>query len=182
MTNDGNAPAGGLLYIITGDGKGKSSSAFGMVLRTLGWGGRAAVLQFCKNDRETGERRFFRELESDRLIFESCGGGLSWEKADHAVLAQAGWRRATEFLAGTDPACRVDLLVLDELNVALHFHWLDTAAVVAALSARRPGLHVVVTGRWAPAPLLAISDLVSEIVNRKHPFEHGVSAVKGLDW
>ncbi len=172
----------GLLYTITGDGKGKTSSALGMVIRTLGWGGRAAVLQFVKDKRETGEKHFFHDLACEQLIFEQCGGGLSWTQADHAGLAQAGWLRAELFLRGDDPEHTVDLLVLDELNVALDFHWLDLTAVAAALANRRAGLNVVVTGRHAPEPIIAISDLVSEVVNIKHPFERGIPARQGLDW
>lgn len=167
----------GLLLNLTGDGKGKSSSAFGIALRALGWEWSVAILQFIKSDRPTGERNFFQKHFSE-MIFESRGLGLTKLPGDHAAAAQNGWRRALELLQNFEG----ELLVLDELNVAIHHGFLDPAEVAAALAGRREGLNVIVTGRNAAPEVLAVSDLVSEVQEVKHPYQHGDPARKGLDY
>ena len=168
----------GLLYLFTGDGKGKTSAALGTVLRALGWGWRVAVLQFMKSaERETGELRFIRE-RCPEVLWECCGLGLTSRPGDHAGLARAGWAKAARLLREFPG----ELLVLDELCNALHHGFLETAEVVAALQARRPGLNVVVTGRDAPPELVAAADLVSEIAEIKHPYRRGIPARQGLDY
>ncbi len=168
----------GLLLTITGNGKGKTTSALGNVVRALGWGWQVGVLQFVKDERETGERRFFRELRHPGLSFLQVGRGMSWQPGDHAAAARHGWELALDALYSG----RFDLVVLDELNIALHYHWLETAAVVAALRERPAWLHVIVTGRHAPPELLEISDLVSEIREIRHPFQQGIAAQAGIDY
>ena len=167
----------GLLYNFTGNGKGKTSAAFGMVLRALGWGWKVAVLQFMKGERETGERLFFQKYFPE-IYFAGCGLGRTCRTGDHAGAAREGWKIASDLLKNFDG----ELVVLDELNVALTHQYLDIRAVTEALRNRRPGLHVVVTGRNSPPELRAVSDLVSDIAEEKHPFKQGIPARKGLDY
>ncbi len=167
-----------MLINVTGNGKGKSTSAFGTVIRALGWGWRVALLQFIKGKLETGEVRFFRSLKQENFMFEQLGTGLSWQPGNHKELAQAGWLRAKELLQAPE----LQLLVLDELNIALHLKYLDIDEVVEAIRNRRDGLHVMITGRYANEKLLKISDLVSEIQAIKHPFEKGEPAIPGIDY
>ena len=167
----------GLLYNFTGNGKGKTSAALGVVLRALGRGWKVAVLQFMKGDRETGERLFFRQYFPE-IFFEGCGLGRTCKPGDHAGLAREGWKTAAEMLKNFDG----ELLVLDELNVALSHNYLDLDEVIAALQNRRPELNVIVTGRNSPPELREISDLVSDIAPEKHPYQQGIPARKGLDY
>ena len=167
----------GLLYNFTGNGKGKTSAALGVALRALGRGWKIAVLQFMKSDRETGERLFFQKHFPD-IFFEGCGLGRTCRAGDHAGYAREGWRTASKMLKEFDG----ELLILDELNVALSHGYLDTAEVIEALQSRRPGLNVIVTGRRSPQELREISDLVSEIAAEKHPYQQGIPARKGLDY
>lgn len=167
----------GLLLNLTGDGKGKSTSAFGTALRALGWGWRVAVIQFMKGERPTGEKNFFTRYFPE-MIFEQYGLGLTTRPGDHRGMAQRGWARTRELLESFDG----ELLILDELNVALHHGFLDPAEVAAVLRARRPTLNLIVTGRHAPPELVEIADLVSEVVEIKHPFHRGIPARKGVDY
>jgi len=172
-----NDKEAGLLLNITGNGKGKTTSALGMVVRALGWGWKVAVWQFIKGPRETGEREYFRKYHPD-MLFETCGLGQVFQPLDHATAAQKGWQRAREFLAAFDG----DLLVFDELNVALGKGYLDCGEVLPALLSRPRCLNLVVTGRYAPQALLDASDLVSEIQNVRHPYQQGIPARKGLEF
>ena len=167
----------GLLYNFTGNGKGKTSAALGVVLRALGRGWKVAVLQFMKGDRETGERLFFQK-HFPEIFFEGCGLGRTCKPGDHAGLAREGWKTAAEMLKNFDG----ELLVLDELNVALSHNYLNLDEVIAALQNRRPELNVIVTGRNSPPELREISDLVSDIAAEKHPYQQGIPARKGLDY
>lgn len=167
----------GLIYNFTGDGKGKSSAAFGVIIRALGWHWKVAVLQFIKSKRETGERNFFAEYFPD-IIFESCGLGLTSRAGDHAGFAHAGWERAAQLLQNFDG----ELLVLDELNIALAHGFLDSKVVREALKNRKSSLNVIITGRNSPPEILDVSDLVSEINVIKHPYQNGIMAQKGLDY
>lgn len=168
----------GLLLNITGNGKGKSTSAFGITIRALGWGWKVLVLQFVKGDRETGEKRFFSRLADPGLEFDQLGAGASWEPGDHAALALRGWGRAKKELN----SMHWDLVVLDELNIALHYRWIPLEEVLEILRNRPSGLNVVVTGRYAPQALLDQSDLVSEIQEIRHPYQKGIPAVRGIDY
>ncbi len=167
----------GLLLNFTGDGKGKTSAALGTVLRALGWNWRVAVLQFMKGERQTGERNFFQRYFPE-VLFESRGLGRTIRPGDHEGEARRAWERAAELLQEFDG----ELLVLDELNVALGHGFLEQEEVLMALRQRRKTLNVIVTGRYAPAELLTLSDLVSEIGAVKHPYRQGVAARKGLDY
>ena len=167
----------GLILNITGNGKGKTTGALGIVIRALGWEGSAAVIQFMKSSRETGELQFFRRFFPG-MIFEQYGLGLTSRPGDHAGAARRGWERAKCLLADFEG----ELLVLDELNVALSHGFLDVAEVVSTFRGKRHGLNVVVTGRGAPAELLEISDMVSDIAEIKHQYRRGIPAGKGLDF
>jgi cob(I)alamin adenosyltransferase len=169
----------GLLLNLCGNGKGKSSSAFGMVIRTLGWGGRAAVLQFVKSpDWETGEMLFFRGLASDRIIFESLGLGMDADAAMQREQAQRALRRMSELLKDAD----LDLLVLDELNIAVDQSLISVEQIKMALAERNPALNICITGRYADPEILALCDLISQVQDIEHPCRKGLMARRGLDY
>jgi cob(I)alamin adenosyltransferase len=170
----------GLLIVHTGPGKGKSTAAFGLALRTLGHGGRVGVVQFIKGAWQSGERDALAAF-GDRVEWHTMGEGFTWETQDLArdiAAAERAWGKAQELLADTT----LSLVVLDELNVALRYDYLDLTAVVAALTQRPPGLHVVVTGRNAKPELLAAADLVTEMGAVKHHFAAGVRAQAGIEF
>jgi cob(I)alamin adenosyltransferase len=170
----------GLLIVNTGPGKGKTTAAFGLALRMLGYGRRVGVVQFVKGAWHTGEKDAFAAF-GDKVVWHTMGEGFTWETQDlkrDIAAAQAAWAKALELLA--DP--RISLVVLDELNIALRYDYLDVDAVVAALSARRPGLHVVVTGRNAKPALIEAADLVTEMGAVKHHFSAGVKAQQGIEF
>lgn len=170
----------GLLLVHTGKGKGKTTGAMGLALRMLGTGRPVAIVQFIKGGWETAERRAFACF-GDRVAWHTMGEGFTWETQDRArdvAACRAAWARAMK-LRDT-PA--LGLLVLDELNIALRYGYLETDEVLADLAARPPGLHVVATGRNAPAPLLDAADLVTEFEARKHHFAAGVRAQPGIEF
>ncbi len=170
----------GLLMVHTGPGKGKSTAAFGLVCRAIGHGFRVGVVQFGKGSRETGERTFFARFP-DLVTWKTMGEGFTWDTQDRQrdiAAAERAWAEAQAMLA--DDA--YDLVVLDELNIALRYEQLAVGPVVAVLAARRPGLHVVVTGRNAPAELIEAADLVSEVMAVKHPFRAGVKPQAGIEF
>jgi cob(I)alamin adenosyltransferase len=170
----------GLLIVNTGPGKGKSTAAFGLALRMLGHGRRVGVVQFIKGAWGTGERDAFA-IFGDRVVWHTMGEGFTWETQDlrrDIAAAERGWKKACALLA--DPT--LSLVILDELNIALRYNYLDPARVVATLTARRPDLHVVVTGRNAKPELLAAADLVTEMVQPKHHFAAGVKAQEGIEF
>ncbi len=170
----------GLLMVHTGDGKGKSTAAFGMVARSLGWGYRVGVVQYIKGKWITGERQFFRRFP-DQVRYAVMGEGFTWDVADRErdiAAARAAWAVSLEMIA--DP--ELHLVVLDELNIALRYDYLDVAEVVAGLKGRPADKHVCVTGRNAKPELLAIADLVTEFTAVRHPFEQGFKAQKGVDF
>ena len=168
----------GLLLTITGDGKGKTTSALGTVVRALGRGWKVTILQFVKNESKTGEKLFFEKFPG-KIVMEQVGEGFSWQDKDHTAAAEAGWQKALPWLTG-EKEC--DLLVLDELNIALHYGWLDIKKVLEDLKNRKEDLNVIVTGRNAPEELCSCSDLVSEIRNIKHPFDSGIPGREGIDF
>jgi cob(I)alamin adenosyltransferase len=168
----------GLLLVLTGNGKGKSSSAFGMLARALGHGMKAGVAQFIKGRTDTGEEAFFRKQAG--VEWHVLGEGFTWDTQDLArdiATARRGWEVAKTMLK--DPG--LGLVVLDELTYLLKYGWLDTAEVLADIAARPPGQHVVVTGRAAPQSLLDAADTVSEIADVKHAWRAGVKAQAGID-
>ncbi|CAM5772508.1 cob(I)yrinic acid a,c-diamide adenosyltransferase [Labrys miyagiensis] len=170
----------GLLIVNTGAGKGKSTAAFGLIMRALGHGWRIGVVQFIKGAWSTGERKALERFE-DLVTWKSMGEGFTWETQDRARdVAAAGraWEAAKEMLA--DPGMR--LVVLDEINIALRYDYLDLAEVVATLKGRRPDLHVIVTGRNAKPELIEAADLVTEMTLVKHHFAAGVKAQEGIEF
>jgi cob(I)alamin adenosyltransferase len=170
----------GLLMVHTGDGKGKSTAAFGMVARALGWGYKVGVVQYIKGKWITGERQFFARFP-DQLTWRVMGEGFTWETQDRArdvAAAEAAWRISLKMIH--DP--ELHLVLLDELNIALRYDYLDVREVAAALRARPPEKHVCVTGRNAKPELLEIADLVTEMSLVKHPFEQGFKAQRGIDF
>lgn len=170
----------GLLMVHTGDGKGKSTAAFGTMARALGWGYRVGVVQYIKGKWVTGERQFFAKFP-DQIRYAVMGEGFTWDVADRErdiAAAQAAWAVSLEMIA--DPS--LHLVVLDELNIALRYDYLDVAEVVRGLLARPADKHVCVTGRNAKPELLAIADLITEFVAVRHPFEQGFKAQRGLDF
>jgi cob(I)alamin adenosyltransferase len=170
----------GLLVVHTGSGKGKSTAAFGLLLRALGHGFPCGVVQFVKGGRETGERRAFERF-SDLLSWHTMGEGFTWETQDRdrdIKAAEAAWSRARELMARPD----LKLLVLDELNIVLRYDYLPLAEVLAVLTARRPDLHIVVTGRNAKPEMVEAADLVTEMSLVKHPFAAGVRAQPGIEF
>ncbi|MBA3032080.1 MAG: cob(I)yrinic acid a,c-diamide adenosyltransferase [Gammaproteobacteria bacterium] len=171
--------ARGIFLIHTGNGKGKSSAAFGLLARALGHGMTAAVIQFVKSRSDTGEEAFFRRQPG--VSWHVMGAGFTWETQDaarDAAAAQAAWAVARQALA--DPA--VDLVVLDEFTYALKYRWLEIDAVLAAIAARPPMQHLVVTGRAAPPELIETADTVTEMALVKHAFQAGVQAMPGIEW
>jgi cob(I)alamin adenosyltransferase len=170
----------GLLMVHTGPGKGKSTAAFGLMLRMLGHGRKVGLVQFVKGSWSTGEQfalERFGELVDHRVM----GEGFTWETQDRArdvAAARKAWDEAVAMMA--DPAYA--LVVLDELNIVLRYGYLDAGEVVAGLQARRADLHVVVTGRNAPAALVEAADLVTEMKPVKHHFDAGVKAQAGVEF
>jgi cob(I)alamin adenosyltransferase len=170
----------GLLMVHTGDGKGKSTAAFGMIARALGWGYRVGVVQYIKGNWITGERQFFRKFP-DQVRYEVMGEGFTWDVADRerdVAAAEKAWAVSREMIADPD----LHLVVLDELNIALRYDYLDVNEVAATLAARPVAKHVCVTGRNAKPEILAIADLVTEFVQVRHPFEQGFKAQRGVDF
>lgn len=170
----------GLLIVHTGKGKGKSTAAWGLMLRAIGRGFRIGVVQFGKGAWETGERKAI-ETFGDQVSWHTLGEGFTWETQDRArdvAAAERAWAKAKDLMA--DPSIR--LLVLDELNIALRYDHLDIADVVATLAGRRPDLHVVVTGRNAKPELIESADLVTEMNLVKHHFAAGVKAQEGIEY
>jgi cob(I)alamin adenosyltransferase len=170
----------GLLIVHSGDGKGKSTAAFGMAVRALGWGQRVGIVQFIKGKWATGERRFFERFP-DQVAFKVMGEGFTWDTQDRArdiAAAEAAWAASKVMIA--DPA--LHLVILDELNIALRYEYLAIAEVVATLSGRPAEKHVCVTGRNARPELIAIADTVTEMTLVRHAFERDIKAQRGIDF
>ena len=170
----------GLLIVHTGPGKGKSTAAFGLALRMLGRGHRVGVVQFIKGAWHSAERDALARF-GDQLVWHTMGEGFTWETQDRArdvAAAERAFAKARELM--DDPGLK--LVILDELNIALRYEYLDLAMVLAALTGRRPDLHVVVTGRNAKPELVATADLVTEMTLVKHHFAAGVKAQAGIEY
>ena len=170
----------GLLIVHTGSGKGKSTAAFGLALRMLGRGHRVGVVQFIKGAWHTAERDALAAFGA-QVSWHTMGEGFTWETQDlkrDIAAAERAWAKSLELMA--DPS--FGLVILDELNIALRYEYLDLQAIVAALRARRAGLHVVVTGRNAKPDLIAAADLVTEMTLVKHHFAAGVRAQPGIEF
>ncbi len=172
----------GLVIVHTGPGKGKSSSGFGMILRCIAHGMPSAVVQFIKGAWQTGERTLIEENFSDLCQFYAMGEGFTWETQDKSrdiAAAQAGWEKAKELIR--NPENR--MVLLDEINIAIRYEYLDIDEIVAFLSTEKPEMtHVVLTGRNANEKLIEIADLVTEMAVVKHPFRAGIKAQKGVEF
>lgn len=172
----------GLIIVHTGAGKGKSSSGFGMIMRCVAHAMPCAVVQFIKGAWDTGERRLMERHFVELCQFHAMGEGFTWETQDRArdiAAARAGWEKAKALIR--DPAIR--MVLLDEINIALRYDYLDIAEVVSFLTTEKPPLtHVVLTGRNAKDELIAIADLVTEMTLIKHPFRSGIKAQPGVEF
>lgn len=175
-----NAPnACGLLLVLTGNGKGKSSSAFGMLARAMGHGMQCGVVQFIKGRHSTGEELFFRRFP-EQVRYHVMGEGFTWETQDRQrdiAAAEAAWEVSLQMLQ--DPA--IHFVVLDELNIALKHDYLDLDRVLSDLQARPPMQHVIVTGRGAKPEMIELGDTVTEMGMLKHAFQSGIGAQKGVE-
>ncbi|KUM53747.1 cob(I)yrinic acid a,c-diamide adenosyltransferase [Rheinheimera sp. EpRS3] len=168
----------GLLLVITGNGKGKSTSGFGTVARAVGHGFTAAVVQFIKGSWDCGERNL---LQQHGVQFAVMATGFTWDTQDKAAdiaAAEQVWQQAEQFLA--DPA--IDVVLLDELTYMLSYHYLPLERIEQALLQRPATQHVVITGRACHRRLIELADTVSEVQNIKHAFDHGIKAQRGIDW
>ncbi|MEM9437644.1 MAG: cob(I)yrinic acid a,c-diamide adenosyltransferase [Pseudomonadota bacterium] len=172
----------GLIIVHTGRGKGKSSAAFGMIFRHIAHGMQCAVVQFIKGGMSTGERDLILNHFSGTCAFHTMGEGFTWETQDKErdiEMAQAAWEKAKELIR--DPAN--SMVLLDEINIALRYDYIDIAEVVAFLEAEKPEMtHVVLTGRNAKEELIEIADLVTEMELVKHPFRQGIKAQIGVEF
>jgi cob(I)alamin adenosyltransferase len=174
-----NEPAKGLVLVYTGDGKGKTTAALGLVFRALGRGLRVAVVQFIKGKWKTGERTFAEGLAG--LDFHVMGQGFTWESDDLSRdrrAAEAAWEKSRALLAGGEHA----LVILDELTYVLNYGFVPVEEVLAALAARPAHVHVAITGRAAPEALVDAADLVTDMRSVKHPFAKGLRAQPGIDF
>ncbi|HEY8023502.1 MAG TPA: cob(I)yrinic acid a,c-diamide adenosyltransferase [Burkholderiaceae bacterium] len=170
----------GVIVVTTGNGKGKSSSGFGMVMRALGHGMQVGIVQFIKGAMSTGEEKFLRRFPQE-VQFHAMGEGYTWETQNRErdmEKAAAAWAQARQFLG--DPS--IGLVLLDELNIALKYKYLEVEQVIADLQARPAMQHVVVTGRAAPPELIAVADTVTEMNEVKHAFKNGIMAQAGVEW
>lgn len=172
----------GLIIVLTGAGKGKSSSGFGMILRCIAHGMPSAVVQFIKGTWDTGERRLIEGHFGDLCQFHAMGEGFTWETQDKTrdiAAARAGWEKAKELIRDE----RNRMVLLDEINIALRYDYLDIAEVVGFLMTEKPAMtHVVLTGRNAKEELIEIADLVTEMTLVKHPFRSGIKGQKGVEF
>ncbi|MFZ1745402.1 MAG: cob(I)yrinic acid a,c-diamide adenosyltransferase [Nitrospirales bacterium] len=170
----------GLLIVYTGAGKGKTTAALGMAIRCLGHGMNVAVVQFIKGAIDTAEERILKRF-GNQVIFLRTGEGYTWETQDRerdTQVAQTAWAEVKKFLQ--DPS--FGMVILDELNIAIHHEYVSLQQVLAAVAQRSPMLHVVITGRGAKPELIEAADLVSEIKMIKHPFRNGIKAQKGVEF
>jgi len=171
----------GLIVVNTGPGKGKTSAALGMVVRSLGHGFNVAIVQFIKGAWEPAEKKVFAQWQ-EQLVFHAMGEGFTWETQDRdrdTEKAKAAWEKSLSYIH--DPNYRV--VLLDEINVALKLGYLDVAAVIEGLAGKQEDSHVILTGRGAPTELIEAADLVTEMKLIKHPFrEQGVKAQPGIEF
>ena len=172
-------PERGLVLVHTGDGKGKSSSAFGVIARALGWGQKVAVVQFIKGKWKTGEKQFFARFP-ELVDWHVMGDGFTWDTQDKdrdIEAAEKALAKASELIASGDYA----LVVLDEINIALRYDYLTPEAVIDALD-RRGDTRVILTGRDAKAELIDYADTVTEMTETKHAYHAGIRAQQGVDF
>lgn len=170
----------GLLIVVTGPGKGKTTAAFGMALRAIGHGMQVGVVQFIKGGQESAERTVLSRFEN--VDFRTIGDGFTWltqNREQDVATAERAWAEAERMIGDS----RYDLVILDELNPVLKYGYLNLGRILETLDRRRPQLHVVATGRHAPQALVELADLVSDVRSVKHPYrEQGVKAQKGIEF
>jgi len=169
----------GVLIVNTGNGKGKSSAAFGVALRALGHGKKVAVVQFIKGRGATGEELFFKQFTD--VPFHVTGDGFTWDtqnRAQDEATARRGWAIAADLLRDAT----IDLVVLDELNIVLKYRYLPLDTVLADLQQRPPMQHVIITGRGAPDEVIALADTVTEMREVRHAFKGGIKAQAGIEF
>lgn len=172
-------PERGLVLVHTGNGKGKSSSAFGVVIRALGWKQSVGVVQFIKGKWITGEKRFFDQLGD--ITWHTMGEGFTWDTQDKdrdIAAAEAAFAKAVDMMNSGD----YDLVVLDEINIALRYDYLDIHKVIESLEGRDKRTGVILTGRNAKPELMEYADLVTEMTEVKHPYKAGIKAQRGVDF
>ena len=172
-------PEKGLVLVHTGNGKGKSSSAFGVIARALGWKQSVGVVQFIKGKWITGERQFFDKI--GEVTWHTMGEGFTWDTQDKdqdTAAAKAAYAKGCEMMASGE----YDLIVLDEINIALRYDYLDVTDVIAGLDARDKRTGVILTGRDAKPELCDYADMVTEMTEVKHPFQNGIKAQRGVDF
>jgi len=172
-------PGRGLVLVHTGNGKGKSSSAFGVIVRALGWKKTVGVVQFIKGTWITGERQFFDKLGD--VTWHTMGEGFTWDTQDKdrdIAAAVAAYAKAVEMMASG----KYDLIVLDEINIAMRYDYLQFEAVLDGLKARSDRTSVILTGRDAKPDLCDYADLVTEMTEVKHPYQNGIKAQRGIDF
>lgn len=172
-------PEKGLVLVHTGAGKGKSSSAFGVIVRALGWKQKVGVIQFIKGKWKTGERQFFDRL--GEVTWHTMGEGFTWDTQDKdrdIAAAQAAFAKGREMMESGD----YDLIVMDEINIAMRYEYISVEDVIAGLEARDKRTGVILTGRDAKPALCDYADLVTEMTEVKHPFKAGIKAQRGVDY
>lgn len=172
-------PEKGLVLVHTGAGKGKSSSAFGVIVRALGWKQKVGVVQFIKGKWKTGERQFFDRL--GEVTWHTMGEGFTWDTQDKdrdIAAAQAAFAKGREMMESGD----YDLIVMDEINIAMRYEYISVGDVIAGLEARDKRTGVILTGRDAKPALCDYADLVTEMTEVKHPFKAGIKAQRGVDY
>ena len=172
-------PERGLVLVHTGPGKGKSSSAFGVLVRALGWGQRVGVVQFIKGKWKTGERQFFERLPE--VTWHTMGEGFTWDTQDRdrdIAAAEAAFAKAAEMMQSG----AYNLVLLDEINIALRYDYLSLSHVIDTLETRHADTAVILTGRDAKPDLIDYADLVTEMAEVKHPFQAGIKAQRGVDY
>ena len=170
----------GLVIVHTGKGKGKTTAAMGMVCRAIGHGQRVAIIQFIKGAMFTGEKVVF-DAFPERVVMRSMGEGFTWETQDKErdiAVAKLAWETAKGYIADPD----YQMVLLDELNIALRYDYVPLADVITTLKNKPADKHVIVTGRNAPDELIAIADLVTDMTQVKHPFRDGVKAQQGIEF
>jgi cob(I)alamin adenosyltransferase len=170
----------GLVLVHTGDGKGKSSSAFGVIARALGWGHQVGLVQYIKGTWKTGEHNFFKQFD-ESLRWHTMGEGFTWDTQDRQrdiAAAKAALQVSAEMLSSGD----FDLIVLDEINIVLRYDYLAIEDVLAVLAARHQRTSVILTGRDAKPELIEAADLVTEMKEIKHPYQRGITARQGIDF
>jgi len=170
----------GMIIVYTGKGKGKSTAAFGLLMRAIGQGLRPCVIQFIKT--ETGRWGEVKTAQNFGIEWHQMGDGFTWQSKDieeSKAKAEHGWKLAKEKIASGD----FDIVVLDEFTYTLHFEWFDTDEIINWLKENKPpNVHIVITGRYAPDALIAYADLVTEMTNIKHPFDQGHKAQRGIEF